>query len=764
MIQSTHQRSHDEKKEDLVIPVDNGKIWTEIPQKHDIYAAKKLVGPLILIDHTFRKIDTIPGLKTNLYEHQKPVVRAMIDIEEARQILGTSNTIIKYSGAVLSEPVGSGKTIEILSLILAHRPKIIPDILTLSEKNANTSIPIRRKFKKILKPTIIFVGSSVLNQWISAISTFTNLSVFVVGDVIGLDNLMEKITNRTINKYHIVLVKNGKITRPVKNFPDHLVLESKNRISTPYIYNIISNIRNICWNRVVIDDFDTIGLPKTAGFINGLFTWFISSTCRNMPKNYVSQISEYSSVYDHLLYLDYGCSCVRDNRILFENINVRNKDSFIKKTTTITNPKFYLYLCKNPNNQYLNLLGSMQSGEINTIIEMINSNSLETAAEQVGIKSTSVSDMFKKILGKHFDDYKKAVKIINFIENLPGVNARLSGSLIPEDPEDPEHTYGKRHILAFIPPKYNYPNLKSLLAVTLEEFRILRETSGMAIQRVKDNIKQGECPICYNCFSDLDESEAYIILLCCGVVLCSTCTFGIIFKDKSIVGQCSNCRSPANIKNIIYLRSDFDTNEIMSDQICEADEICEADAKTPLEDAKNADLESFPKKKANVPEGSKERIILDIIHGKSITSKREVDVVVDRLIKGSDNTISASNVRKVLIFSNYSESLAKISKPMEDEEIKYWMLGGTHHEINTKVKAFQEYPHSAALLINSTNHCAGLNLQFATDLVFMHKIIDSNIESQVVGRGQRLGRTSTLNVHYVLYDNEYSGMSNRVRV
>jgi hypothetical protein len=37
----------------------------------------------------------------------------------------------------------------------------------------------------------------------------------------------------------------------------------------------------------------------------------------------------------------------------------------------------------------------------------------------------------------------------------------------------------------------------------------------------------------------------------------------------------------------------------------------------------------------------------------------------------------------------------------------------------------------------------------------MHKIIDTNIESQVVGRGHRLGRVTPLNVWFFTYQTEY---------
>jgi uncharacterized DUF497 family protein len=72
------------------------------------------------------------------------------------------------------------------------------------------------------------------------------------------------------------------------------------------------------------------------------------------------------------------------------------------------------------------------------------------------------------------------------------------------------------------------------------------------------------------------------------------------------------------------------------------------------------------------------------------------------------------------------------------------------------VRKFKTY--GSVLLINSQQHCAGLNLQMATDVAFTHKIIDENVESQVAGRAQRIGRTCNLNIHYLFYQNEKNMM------
>ena len=57
------------------------------------------------------------------------------------------------------------------------------------------------------------------------------------------------------------------------------------------------------------------------------------------------------------------------------------------------------------------------------------------------------------------------------------------------------------------------------------------------------------------------------------------------------------------------------------------------------------------------------------------------------------------------------------------------------------------------LMLNSTHKGSGLEISSATDIIITHAM-DSELEKQVIGRAQRLGRTDPLNVHYILYSNE----------
>jgi hypothetical protein len=716
----------------------------------------------VLTDH-FTKIECIPGLKTTLFQHQKTVVRAMLDLEMNRTFdLNNIRTVYKYnlstSAGVLSEAVGSGKTIDILSVILVQKiPKVLPGISeiqmypindsnTLQNSLTNKFVGvIRKKFRNILKTTIVFVGVSVINQWITSVKTFTTLKYFTVCNVIDLQNLINIMSDKSVNNYDIIIVKNGKVSRPVI-FPPGIKTEYKNKRTSIPIYNIIANMRNFCWARVVIDDFDTIKLPYDAGIVNGLFTWYISSTRKHMPIRTCVN-TQFKTTSDMLMYSNYNCGNIMKNQSLFYNLNIRNSESFVETSNNINSPTFYAYTYANNNNQYIGLLGLIGTEETNEIMEMLNSDAIETAAERIGIKTTNVTDIFERILGDQFVKYKTSVDVLLFIDDvepLQGLRTPMSGNPNPNDTYKKSDLFVKREI------NFNYPNLKALLDSTKIEYTKIKQETGIGIERVKNNIKDGECPICSSDLNDVDEE--IIIAKCCGVMICGTCCFGTIFLPTKTTGQCSNCRSPLKLFDLIYLNKCFNLNRIVNDG--KGDDGKDDDCKD--DDCKDDD--ESPIKPAFVHR-TKTTAIIEIIKGIIPSERQHVDVNIHNLMKGS-YVLPNIDIHKVLIFANYDETLYKIKTALDEENICYWGLGGTHNEIANTVAEFTNCTSTCVLIINSMKHCSGLNLQTATDLIFAHKIIDPNIETQVIGRGQRLGRTTTLRVHYLMYKNEYERMIN----
>lgn len=703
--------------------------------KFSTHLSKRALIPTNLVanelDESYGKIDHVPGLKTTLFQHQQTAVKAMMDLEYQRTLNMTSlrsNTVatITYNAAVLSEPVGSGKTIDILAMIMLRKiPRAIPDIMELDYPSSLSAVGyIRRRFKKLLTPTLIFVGISVMKQWELAISTFSNLKFFSVGNVHDLRKLIQLIVSNTVNQYDIILVKNGKITVPIV-LPEEFILEDKNKKSTNFIWNIIANMRKLCWARVVIDDFDTIGLPHNAGIINGIMTWFVSSTRKKLESKRKSTVK--STITDTLRSYDVGCGAIMRNHFMFYYLNVRNNIGYLRSTTNIPNPKFHVAIFDNPNDKFISLIAGMDQEQSRRIAEMLNGDAFEAAAEAAGIKSTSVSGIFETLLGSQYKKYRFSSVLLSFIEHVKeGEDDRLPMSELPED-EKP--TYSKEDLKEFREVEYKFPGVNNLIETEEKKQTEVKKETGTAIQRVKDNIKSGSCPVCRQPLSSSDT----VIIRCCGTIFCAECAI----KAQNLqygVGRCSNCRTQVNIKSLIYMKN-FDLSKIENEDI-----------EDDVEELKEVETSDRPRNKFTC--------ICDIIMGRKPPEDKRIDLHIPNMMKGVCY-LKEPEVRKVMMFANYGETLNKAIEELKVQHITYWRLNGTAAEIAQTMEIFRKHPTSCALVIDSTKHCSGLNLQFSTDLVFMHNITDINVESQVAGRGHRLGRTSPLNIWYIQYKNEY---------
>ena len=112
---------------------------------------------------------------------------------------------------------------------------------------------------------------------------------------------------------------------------------------------------------------------------------------------------------------------------------------------------------------------------------------------------------------------------------------------------------------------------------------------------------------------------------------------------------------------------------------------------------------------------------------------------------------------KILIFSNYDGSFTNIKNLLETNNIPYSRIMGAASRINKTVenfnKDFNEPDAVNVLLLNSQYFGSGLNLQKASDIILFHNM-GKDITNQVIGRAQRPGRSSKLNIWRLCYTNE----------
>jgi SNF2 family DNA or RNA helicase len=109
---------------------------------------------------------------------------------------------------------------------------------------------------------------------------------------------------------------------------------------------------------------------------------------------------------------------------------------------------------------------------------------------------------------------------------------------------------------------------------------------------------------------------------------------------------------------------------------------------------------------------------------------------------------------KVILCSSYIRIFNDIKHLLNNYNIKYKELDDGN--VNSISKSINDYNYGNinVLLLNSNLFGCGLNLQCTSDIVFLHKT-ESELEKQIIGRAQRIGRKNSLNIWYLMYQNEH---------
>jgi hypothetical protein len=147
-------------------------------------------------------------------------------------------------------------------------------------------------------------------------------------------------------------------------------------------------------------------------------------------------------------------------------------------------------------------------------------------------------------------------------------------------------------------------------------------------------------------------------------------------------------------------------------------------------------------------------VLIEIINGHIPFEAVEIKLDIPSLQSGTNERIRANGFNKVLCFTDHDSTLQDIKVKLTEEKIQWFFLHGTANDITATVKKFGSFHGNCVLLVNAAKYCAGLNLQFVTQIVYYRKMSSSQIEAQIAGRGQRVGRTCTLEIIYIMYESE----------
>jgi hypothetical protein len=121
-------------------------------------------------------------------------------------------------------------------------------------------------------------------------------------------------------------------------------------------------------------------------------------------------------------------------------------------------------------------------------------------------------------------------------------------------------------------------------------------------------------------------------------------------------------------------------------------------------------------------------------------------IILDKIIEITGN--------KILLYSKYRGINNYLKNISIEKNFEYTELnGGNIKEIDNILKKFKLNPQIKILLIDDAYFGIGLNIEYTTDIIFIHDL-DEQLEKQIVGRAQRFGRTCSLNIWKILYMNE----------
>ena len=563
------------------------------------------------------KITQPNNLNIELMEHQKTVIKAMSDFEVNGYIdihnfkcfsNKPQNIRIESSIGILGDKVGSGKSLMIIGLILLNNKIVYRPEYYESSKYIN--IKSKDEKDKNINSNLIIVPHKIINQWYKYFDYAPELKIFVY-DSSTKDELL-KLEN--LSNYDIVLVPCTK---------------------TEHLYNSTQDLR---WSRIIIDECDTIRLPKNIEF-NSKFIWLITGTPSGI-------------VYNNRPYLN---NMFKKNKDwIVDYITVKNNNNYINESIKLPVPLRISIKCFTP--PELKIKEFMPKN----IIDMINAGNTDEAIKLLNCNEDT-NDNILKILTR------------NIIEAIKNKNIELEAE-----------NNKKYHGLAKDEQIKKINNLKKIVDRLNERYNSIKKK----IQELNDEY----CPIC------LDNFNRPVILSCCKNIYCFECLTVAAAQNNA----CPNCKSTIDKKNLHIVNN----------------------------------------KKSKNDNNKKTK--------KDTELKNKIDVLCD-ILKSKPNG-------KIMIFANYAGTFLKIEKVLIEQNISYAILKGNSTSVNNYISQFDEGK-IKIIMLNAQHFGAGMNLQMATDIIMYHRFT-KEMEEQIIGRAQRIGRNNQLNIYYLIHDNENNSLEN----
>lgn len=707
-----------------------------------------------------------PDFKGELFPPQKTLLAAMlaleqnpyISIEDPRCPEEWMSTIQTRMGRI-SEKFSFGKTVLALALVCSRKnPTLLPDQQPIMSYPHNSShygnranvivtktggsydpigagfLPeITVNYSKFLPITIVSAAANVISQWESETKKFTRLRYFIIENVHSLREFENMYRSGNISTLDIVFVKAGRVTTNFTvNGENTNFGKAKNRSLFETLIRILEGVPVA---RLIIDDYDTLKLSNDDCFIPALFTWLISATRRQTSARAILRTG-HTTIQDFFranLMTSFPILGGALDDILNRVFSLHCTPEYVDEHINSTKMVFRRIYVRG--GHAVTILRDLEVPE--EIIEMVNADAIETAAQTLGIAAKSIGEVINRIVGIHLGKLQQANKVLERTKIVHQYHddVKTFKNIIKDGSDEEFYTFN------------NSPVSKNINTELVSCIKSLEEWAeeqlgkyGKTLNRMRDNIREGHCQCCMVPF---EKEPAYVLSGCCQIIVCEPCITrtNATTHKKSFIQRCPNCAQDVKIKTgLIRIGIELDIESALYN----IEPVIVDLVSTPVE-PDLLDTFNNPKLKA----------LIQLLQGNQIDSLHDIITTpyVEGLLDGKRNILwPEDKPNKFLIFTMHTESTRLIANTLESLGITFCILRGSRSQKDEAVRIIKD-SNVNIMLVTAAKDCGGLNLPFISHIVFYHRIIDRNVEAQMAARGQRLGREANLEI--VTFINEF---------
>ena len=579
-----------------------------------------------------------------LMSHQKTIIKKMLDIEEfdeydvkfkpSHYSDNKVNAKMETNIGILADKVGAGKTLSVISVI-SIRPKLKEKFTYLG---GNKYMTLKVDFeKKKLNTNLIVVPHKLVPQWKNAFEKANNLSVYTISTNSQIDKIIVK-KKQTLKNWldeDVVTITEELDQKQMDNYNVIIVGDTMYK----RFYSCTSEYK---WNRIFIDEADTIKLPRDME-CHFNFLWLITGTpsgLANKSKPFIGKI-----FYD-------------DQLRLIDYITFKNDNKYIEQSIVLPHPKRIQIRCLTP--RELSIIKDLIPP---SVLQMINAGNSEEAI---------------KALNCNVDTNENILQVItkNLVDSIANKEIELDAET-------------KKHY-----PLTQKKDQEHKIKIIENSLKKLREKYEDIKHKIYE-LNNDYCPVCMSSFVNP------VIVNCCKNCFCFDCLAVSMGELKNNI--CPFCRQGITKTDIHLISNDDGLKN-----------------KTKTKNTKH-------------------------------DMKDKLDVLAE--------LISMKPNGSFMVFANYAETFTKIEKKLSELGISYHILKGQAGTVQKHIDDFKNKK-VRVLMLNAQFFGAGMNLQMTTDLIIYHRFT-KEMEEQIIGRAQRLGRTCPLNVYYLIHDNESANIEDK---